>query len=186
MGRLAQTLAISVEKSVAHQLCRSNYTPADTAVRFVSKMQNRFCALVNQFQTSRNVRHPLGGRALNHQNIACTARTLSILSRNRKGALCCAGYNLSLRVAERSGKLLHAKYTRLAVVQIPLVLRQQMQCTFPFRHCWLTHRSTGPIAAGRHLGYKSLAQIPARRNGPVSSNVRPHKKTMRGAHYEKL
>ena len=37
---------------------------------------------------------------------------------------------------------------------------------------WLTHRSTGPIAAGRHLGYKSLAQMPARRNGPVSSNVR--------------
>ena len=40
--------------------------------------------------------------------------------------------------------------------------------------CWLTHRSTGPIAAGRHLGYKSLAQMPTRRNGPVSSNVRPH------------
>ena len=37
----------------------------------------------------------------------------------------------------------------------------------------LTIRSTGPIAAGRHLGYKSLAQLPARRNGPVSSNVRP-------------
>ena len=36
----------------------------------------------------------------------------------------------------------------------------------------LTIRSTGPIAAGRHLGYKSLAQMPARRNGPVSSNVR--------------
>ena len=35
----------------------------------------------------------------------------------------------------------------------------------------LTIRSTGPIAAGRHLGYKSLAQIPARRNRPVSSNV---------------
>ena len=38
--------------------------------------------------------------------------------------------------------------------------------------CWLTIRSTGPIAACRHLGYKSLAQMPARRNGPVSSNVR--------------
>ena len=40
--------------------------------------------------------------------------------------------------------------------------------------CGLTIRSTGPIAAGRHLGYKSLAQMPARRNGPVSSNVRAH------------
>ena len=40
--------------------------------------------------------------------------------------------------------------------------------------CRLTIRSTGPIAAGRHLGYKSLAQMPARRNRPVSSNVRPH------------
>ena len=41
----------------------------------------------------------------------------------------------------------------------------------------LTPRSTGPIAACRHLGYESLAQIPARRNGPVNSNVRPHPKT---------
>ena len=39
--------------------------------------------------------------------------------------------------------------------------------------CGLTTRSTGPIAAGRHLGYKSLAQMPTRHNGPVSSNVRP-------------
>ena len=36
----------------------------------------------------------------------------------------------------------------------------------------LTGRSTGPIAAGRHLGYKSLAQIPTCRNGPVSFYVR--------------
>ena len=36
----------------------------------------------------------------------------------------------------------------------------------------LTIRSTGPIAACRHLGYKILAQMPAHRNGPVSSNVR--------------
>ena len=41
--------------------------------------------------------------------------------------------------------------------------------------CWLTIHSTGPIAAVRHLGYKSLTQIPAHHNGPVSSNVRPHK-----------
>ena len=39
-------------------------------------------------------------------------------------------------------------------------------------HCGLTRRLTGPIAAGRHLGYKSLAQIPARRNRPVSLYVR--------------
>ena len=37
-----------------------------------------------------------------------------------------------------------------------------------------TIRSTGPIAACRHLGQKSLAQMPAHHNGPVSSNVRPH------------
>ena len=42
------------------------------------------------------------------------------------------------------------------------------------KRCGLTRRSTGPIAAGRHLGYKSLAQIPARRNRPVSLYVRPH------------
>ena len=43
------------------------------------------------------------------------------------------------------------------------------------RRCGLTRRSTGPIAAGRHLGYKSLAQIPAHRNRPVSLYVRRHK-----------
>ena len=41
-------------------------------------------------------------------------------------------------------------------------------------HCGLTRRLTGPIAAGRHLGYKSLAQTPARRNRPVSLYVRHH------------
>ena len=46
--------------------------------------------------------------------------------------------------------------------------------TFKFKQCGLTIRSTGPIAAFRHLGYKSLAQMPAHRNGPVSSNVKPH------------
>ena len=47
-------------------------------------------------------------------------------------------------------------------------------CSPVYRQRGLTIRSTGPIAAGRHLGYKSLAQIPAHRNRPVSSNVRPH------------
>ena len=42
------------------------------------------------------------------------------------------------------------------------------------KRCCLTIRSTGPIAAGRHLGYKSLAQMPAHRNRPVTSNVRHH------------
>ena len=46
-------------------------------------------------------------------------------------------------------------------------------------HCGLTRRLTGPIAAGRHLGYKSLAQTPARRNRPVSLYVRPHKSNFR-------
>ena len=84
MGRLAQTLASSVEKSVAQQLCCFNYTPADTAVRFVSKMKNRFCALVNQFLTSRNVRHPLGGGALIHQNIACAARDIEYFAKKQE------------------------------------------------------------------------------------------------------
>ena len=43
------------------------------------------------------------------------------------------------------------------------------------KRCGLTIRSTGPIAAGQHLGYKSLAQLPARLNRPVSSNVRFHR-----------
>ena len=47
---------------------------------------------------------------------------------------------------------------------------------FHCHQCWLTCRSTGPIAAGRHLGYKSLAQTPARRNRPVSFDVSHHKR----------
>ena len=43
----------------------------------------------------------------------------------------------------------------------------------------LTIRSTGPIAACRHLGYKSLSQIPAHRNGPVNSNVRRRRPNLR-------
>ena len=41
-------------------------------------------------------------------------------------------------------------------------------------HCGLTRRLTGPIAADRHLGYKSLAQTPPCRNRPVSLYVRAH------------
>ena len=79
--RLTQTLAISVEKSVAHQLCRSNCTLADTAVRFVSKIQDSFLALVNQFKTSRNVRYPLADGAFKHQNIACAARDIEYFAK---------------------------------------------------------------------------------------------------------
>ena len=46
-----------------------------------------------------------------------------------------------------------------------------------YPQCCLTWRSNGPIAAGRHLGYKSLAQIPVRRNRPFSFNVRHHPET---------
>jgi uncharacterized protein len=43
------------------------------------------------------------------------------------------------------------------------------------RECGLTIRSTGPIAACRHLArHFILGQIPSHHNGPVSSNVRPH------------
>ena len=50
--------------------------------------------------------------------------------------------------------------------------------------CCLTGRSTGPIAAGRHLGYKSLAQMPTRRNRPVSYDVRHHRiQFQRGPRY---
>ena len=45
-------------------------------------------------------------------------------------------------------------------------------CTSSLKPRCLTWRSTGPIAAGRHLGYKSLAQTPARRNRPFSLYVR--------------
>ena len=59
--------------------------------------------------------------------------------------------------------------------QAPSATRKPNAChvhsLVPTRSC-LTSHSTGPIAACRHLGYKSLAQIPSRHNGPVSSNVR--------------
>ena len=59
--------------------------------------------------------------------------------------------------------------------QIPQEFFAHLQLVLAPAQRRLTIRSTGPIAAGRHLGYKSLAQIPAHRNRPVSSNVRPHK-----------
>ena len=81
MGRLAQTLASSVEKFVARQVCRFNFTQADTAGRFVSKIQDMFCALVNQSRTSRKVRYYLGGVLFNQQNIACAARDIEYFSK---------------------------------------------------------------------------------------------------------
>ena len=134
MGRLAQTLAISVEKSVAHQLCRFNYTPADTAVRFVSKVQNRFCALVNQYKTSRNVRHPLGDGALKHQNIAYAGRDIEYFSKKPERRIVL--YRLQLiATGRRTLREIVARQKHWpAVVQIPLVLKQQMSCTFPSWH----------------------------------------------------
>ena len=173
MGRLAQTLAISVEKSVAHRRCRSNFTLADTAVRVVSKIQNRFCALVNQFQTSRNVRYPLGGGALNHQNIACAVRDIEYFSKKLERRIVL--YRLQLiATGRRTLREIVARQKHWPGCGAdPFSFKAANAVPFPFRHCWLTLRSTGPIAACRHLGYKSLAQMPARCNGPVSSNVRP-------------
>ena len=37
-----------------------------------------------------------------------------------------------------------------------------------------TIRSIDPLAAGRHLGYKSRAQMPVHCDGPIGSNVRRH------------
>ena len=45
-----------------------------------------------------------------------------------------------------------------------------------YSQCCLTGRSTGPIVAGRHLGYKKPSPNPAHRKVPVSSNVRPHQR----------
>ena len=55
------------------------------------------------------------------------------------------------------------------------LLRRPSSAPQVLMRCRLTIRSTGPIAAGRHLGYKSLAQMPAHRNRPVTSNVSHHK-----------
>ena len=79
--RLTRTLASSVEKFVVHQVCRFNFTQADTAGRFVSKIQDMFCALVNQSRTSRKVRYSLGGDLFNQQNIACAARDIEYFSK---------------------------------------------------------------------------------------------------------
>ena len=94
MGRLPQTLAISVEMSVAHQVCRFNVTQADTAVRLVSKIQDRFFALVNQSRKSRNLRHPLGSGALNHQNIACAGRDIEYFANNPERPIVLYGLQL--------------------------------------------------------------------------------------------
>ena len=59
------------------------------------------------------------------------------------------------------------------------------------KDCGLTIRSTGPIAACRHLArHFILGQIPPHRNGPVSSNVSHHqirqyssRRVIHGSHF---
>ena len=171
--RLASTLASSVEISVAHQFCRFNYTPADTAVRFVSKMQSRFCALVNQFQTSRNVRRPLGGGALNHQNIACAARDIEHFAKKPERRIVL--YRLQLIATGR--RTLRETVARQKLWSgcgaDPFSFKAANAVPFPFRHCWLTHRSTGHFAAVRVWPSFHSWPNPAHRKVPVSSNVRP-------------
>ena len=82
------------------------------------------------------------------------------------------------REATRTPRIVtpHESGLRFADTAIQVALGRQTHYLHQFQ-CWLTLRSTGPIAAGRHLGYKSLAQMPTHRNGPVSSNVRPRPHT---------
>ena len=90
------------------------------------------------------------------------------------------GSRWPLKLQHRSGlqqSRAPAKKAKASILLFSTAVRQIMQCG-------LTGRSTGPIAAGRHLGYKSLAQIPARRNRPVSFNVRHHRiQFQRGPRY---
>ena len=68
MGRLAQTLAISVGKFVAHQLCRSKCKPSETAARFVLEMQIQFCAIGKQVQTPKKIQDAPFTGTLKFQN----------------------------------------------------------------------------------------------------------------------
>ena len=75
------------------------------------------------------------------------------------GATVCAG-RVVLRTRSTSSQFKHRRLgSGNAVSCLNAFAQWPMQCG-------LTIRSTGPIAAGRHLGYKTLAQIPALRNGP--------------------
>ena len=133
----------------------------------MQKYQN----LASRFRASLMHRQPANGRnsslwlalraGVLRRAVSQTARPVL---RPGEGKVC-AG-----RVALRTRSTGHS--SSIAVSAAGAVFRLNTPCSM---QCGLTIRSTGPIAAGRHLGYKSLAQMPTHRNRPVSSNVRPHR-----------
>ena len=114
------------------------------------------------------------------------ARPMKLVVGWRFSPACCAAQSVNRRGLRRIVHL-HARFglhnQAAPVGKICASIPQKRNIQFLRRpnsahqmlmRCRLTIRSTGPIAAGRHLGYKSLAQMPAHRNRPVTSNVRPH------------
>ena len=111
------------------------------------------------------------------------ARPMKLVVGWRFAPACCAAQSVNRRGLRRIVHL-HARFGPLnqavPVGKICASIPQKRNIQFLRRpnsahemlmRCRLTIRSTGPIAAGRHLGYKSLAQMPAHRNRPVTSNV---------------
>ena len=78
---------------------------------------------------------------------------------------------LAPAVLEQRAPTLHQAAAFAAHTQARVLQIRQHSSPVPSLGLRITGRSTGPIAAGRHLGYKSLAQIPTRRNRPVSFDV---------------
>ena len=91
--------------------------------------------------------------------------------------------NLLLRLRLRKHPIRRNETYEQCAQCIYQFLQSRKAALSKLKRCGLTIRSTGPIAAGRHLGCKSLAQMPAHRNGPVSSNVRAHPVPSQNAHH---
>ena len=90
---------------------------------------------------------------------------------------------LALAVLEQRAPALHQAAAFAAHTLARVLQSHQHLYSVPSLGLRITSRSTGPIAAGRHLGYKSLAQIPARLNRPVSLYVRPRSPPFTVHHY---
>ena len=124
--------------------------------------------LVNPFNTSaasfRLVLLARPSRRESHYPVISTSRQWCVLTNQFKPC--------SLRCGTSGRRQLQSLSIRVhALFAIHKLNTSHVHSLVPVRSC-LTSHSTGPIVACRHLGYKSLAQMPPRHNGPVSSNVR--------------
>ena len=187
MGRLAQTLAITVEIRSDLNVCKCKSTRNLIRYRIKHEEERRQFGLGASYRRDGRRRQQYKHRAEARRNPFPWWRSKSIfcirgdVQQEIRRSFQPQNYVFWSKVTTRPKQKKAPKWFQRHFCSVTFcrAWKQRSQGGGqPFMptifQCWLTHRSTGPIAACRHLGYKSLAQMPSRHNGPVSSNVRRH------------